>query len=75
MIKTEDIVEHIQSLPIDKRLQLIDSLLCLLNPSDAAIDQEWARVAHDRMNEIRSGSATPVLATDVFARIDKRLAT
>jgi putative addiction module component (TIGR02574 family) len=68
----KEIIEEVESLPVEERVVVIDSLLRTINPPMAEIDTEWARVAKRRLAELRSGRATAVPGNEVFARIRDR---
>jgi len=68
----KEIIEKAESLPVEERAMVIDSLLRTLNPPSADIDIAWAKVARSRLAEIRSGSVQTIPGDEVFARISKR---
>ena len=62
----KEIIEEAESLPVEERVIVIDSLLKTLNPPIPEIDLEWANVARRRLAEFRSGhvkAVNPGLAT------------
>lgn len=68
----KEIIEEAESLPIEERVIVIDSLLKTLNPPIPEIDLEWSNVAKRRLAEFRSGDVKAVPGKDVFARIGER---
>lgn len=68
----KEIIEEAESLPIEERVVVIDSLLRTINPPTAEIDIEWIRVAKRRLAELRSGQVMPIPGNEVFARIRNR---
>ena len=72
MPDVKDIARDAESLPVEERAKLVDSLLRSLNPTDAAIDKKWLAVAKQRLEELRSGKVKPVPADVVFADVEKR---
>jgi putative addiction module component (TIGR02574 family) len=72
-MKTEDLLREIESLPVEERARVADSVLKSLNPPESKIDKKWAEVARRRLEEIRSGAITPVSGEQVFDEIWKRL--
>jgi putative addiction module component (TIGR02574 family) len=74
MTTTQEIIREIQSLPIEERTLLVDSLLRTLNSPEPAIDKAWASTAKRRLAELRTGSVQPVAAEQVFAHIQERFA-
>jgi putative addiction module component (TIGR02574 family) len=74
MPSAREIVEQAESLPVEDRLLVVDSLLRTLNPPDASIDQQWVKVAERRLMEIRSGRVAPLPGDEVLARARQRFA-
>ena len=73
-MSTKEIIEEAESLPVEERALIIDSLLRSLNAPDDAVDREWAAVAQRRLRELRSGEARAIPGDEVFERIWKRFA-
>ncbi len=74
MIKTEDLIAEVMSLPVEVRIQLADKLLRSLNPSRKEIDEAWATEAEKRVQEIRTGQVKTIPGDEVFTKIGNRLA-
>jgi len=74
MPSTAEIIYEAESLPVEERTVVVDSLLRTLNPPDPEIDSKWAAVAKRRLEELRSGHVKPVPGEEVFARIRKQFA-
>ena len=74
MPSTAEIIHEVESLPVEERTFVVDSLLRSLNQPDPEIDKKWAVVAKRRLAELRSGRVKPVPGEEVFARIRQRLA-
>ena len=72
MLGAKQIIEEAESLPVDERLIVVDSLLRSLNPPNPEIDEQWAIVAKRRLAELRSGQVKPVPGEQVFARLQER---
>jgi putative addiction module component (TIGR02574 family) len=72
MTSMAEIIHDAESLPVEERTQVVDSLLRSLNPPDPEMDRQWAVVARQRLEELRSGRIKPVPGDDVFARIRER---
>ncbi len=68
----KEIIQEAESLPIEERAIVVDSLLRSLNPISTEIDIEWIKVAKRRLAELRSGSVKAVPGADVFAKIKER---
>jgi putative addiction module component (TIGR02574 family) len=72
MHKMKEIIEEAESLPVEERAIVIDSLLRSLNPPSVEIDREWAKVAKRRLAELRSGNVKPIPGNEVLAKIRER---
>ena len=72
MRATKEIVEEAESLPVEERVVVIDSLFRTINPSLAEVEAEWMKVAKRRLAELRSGTVKAVPGNEVFARISTR---
>jgi hypothetical protein len=68
----KEIIQEAESLPVEERAIVIDTLLRTLNPPDMGIDNEWLKVAKRRVAELRSGSVNPVPGNEVFSKIRER---
>lgn len=75
MIKTDDLIADVLSLPVEIRMQLADRLLQSLNPSRKEIDEAWAAEAEKRVAEIRTGKVKTIPGEEVFKKIGNRLPT
>lgn len=71
-MKIKDLIEEAESLPVDERALVVDSLLRSLNPPESEIDKKWAAVARRRLEEIRSGSVEAIPGEEVFGKIWKK---
>ena len=69
MLGIKEIVKEAESLPVEERAIVVDSLLRTLNPPDSEVDRRWAMVAKRRLTELRIGQVQPVPDDEVFARI------
>lgn len=72
MHRMKEIIQEAESLPIEERAIVIDSLLRSLNPTLTEIDIEWIKVAKRRLAELRSGSVKAIPGADVFIKIKDR---
>jgi len=69
MLSTQELLNEAESLPIEDRINLADSLLKTLNTPDPSIDSEWIAVAKRRLEEIHSCKISPVPGPEVFREI------
>jgi len=68
----KDLIQEAESLPVEERALVVDSLLRSLNPPEAEIDRKWAQVARKRVEELRCGTVEAVPGEQVFERIWNR---
>jgi len=73
MPNTAQIIQEAESLPVEERTVVVDSLLRSLNPPDPEVDRKWSAVAKRRLEDLRSGRVKPIPGEEVFARIRQRL--
>ena len=71
-MKVKDLINEAESLPVEERAMVVDSLLRSLNPTESEIDRKWAAVAQRRLEEIRSGAVEAIPGEQVFEKIWKR---
>jgi hypothetical protein len=72
-MKTDDLIQEIQSLPVDERTRVADCVLRSLNQTVPDIDQKWAYLATKRLHDITTGAVQPVAGDEVFDEIWRRL--
>ncbi|SFB87984.1 putative addiction module component, TIGR02574 family [Marinospirillum celere] len=68
-----ELIREVELLPVEERAKVAESVLQSLNPPEPEIDQQWAAVARQRLEEVRSGSVQTLPGEEVFARIWKSL--
>ncbi len=68
----KEIIQEAASLPVEERVMVVDSLLQTLNPPDAEIEKEWAKVSMRRLAELRSGRVKAIPGDEVFMKIQER---
>jgi putative addiction module component (TIGR02574 family) len=73
MYKTNEIMDEIDSLPIDIKTQILERILHSINPTQEKIDRLWAKEAEKRVKEIESGKVDTIPGDKVFEEIRKRL--
>ncbi len=69
--QTMEIMDVVDSLPIDMKLELIDHLLESISPSTKDIEDEWKVEAERRVDEVRTGKVKPIPVEEVFAEIER----
>jgi putative addiction module component (TIGR02574 family) len=73
MYKTNEIMDEIDSLPIDIKTQILERILHSINPTQEKIDRLWAKEAEKRVKEIESGKVDTIPGDKVFEETRKRL--
>lgn len=68
-MNTKDLIEEALSLPIEKRVMVVETILKSMNPPEEAIDKQWAEVARKRLLDLRSGKAESIPGEEVFKNI------
>ncbi len=71
-MKTKELIAEAVSLPVEERALLVDSLLSSLNTPEFSIDQQWIKVAKDRLQQLKAGEVTAVSGEEVFKKIAAR---
>ncbi len=72
-MNTQKLIDEAVSLPVEKRVLLVDSLLLSLNQPTSEVDTKWATLAQRRLAEMRDGTINTVPGAEVFDKIWKRL--
>ena len=68
-MNTKELIDEAVSLPIEKRVLVVDSLLQSLNQPESEIDKKWNEVAQKRLMEMRSGKIESIPGEQVFKKI------
>ncbi|RKZ51360.1 MAG: addiction module protein [Candidatus Parabeggiatoa sp. nov. 3] len=71
-MNTQILIKEANSLPVEERAIIVDSLLKTLNTPESDIDQKWVTVAKARLQQIRSGEVKPIPGEEVFSNIRSR---
>jgi putative addiction module component (TIGR02574 family) len=72
MPSAKESIDQVESLPVEERALVVDSLLQTLNRPDPEIDRKGAEVARRRLADFRAGRVRPVPGDEVFERARKR---
>lgn len=72
MMKTNELLSMAESLPIEIKIRLIDTLLNSIHPSQSEIDELWEKEAERRVDQIKSGEMKPISGEEVFKEIQNR---
>lgn len=71
-LTTKKIIEEIESLPIEARAKVAESVLKSLNPTDSKIDDKWIEIAEKRLEEMISGEVKSIPGDEVFNKIQEK---
>ena len=69
--QTMEIMDVVDSLPIDMKLEIIDHLLESISPTNKVVEDAWKVEAERRIEEVRSGKVKPIPVAEVFAEIER----
>lgn len=72
MLSAPQIIREAESLPVDERAQIVDSLLRSLNQTVPEIDQLWVRASQSRLDALRSGTVRGIGIEAVLDRLQDR---
>lgn len=67
-----EIISDAESLPVEERAIVADSILRTLNRPDPDVDRKWAEIARRRLEELRSGRVKAIGGDQVFAKVRER---
>ncbi len=70
--ETMDIIERVELLPIDMKIELVDKILESLTPTQKEFDQLWKAEVERRIDEVESGKVKTIPGDEVFAKIRAR---
>lgn len=71
--QTIEIMEVVDSLPIDMKLELVDRLLDSITPTRPDIDEAWKDEVERRIDEVERGEVQLIPGEEVFKRIRERV--
>lgn len=72
-MKVNELIDEAVDLPVEERVQIIDSLLKTLNMPDTENDRQWLDLAKKRLEQIHSGEAELISSEEVFKNISAKL--
>ena len=70
--QTLEIMDVVDSLPIDMKLEIIDHLLESISPTNKEVEDAWKEEVERRIDEVESGEVKLIPGEEVFARMRKR---
>jgi hypothetical protein len=68
-MNTNELIDEAVSLPIEKRVLIVDSLLQSLNQPNSKIDEKWSEVAQKRLMEMGFRKIKPIPREKGFKNI------
>ncbi len=71
-VQQTEVMDMVDHLPIDMKLELIDHLLESISPSNEEIDDAWMEEVERRIDEVESGEVKLIPLEEVRARLGKR---
>ncbi|MGD9561049.1 MAG: addiction module protein [Pyrinomonadaceae bacterium] len=70
--QSAELMDVVDSLPIDMKLELIDHLLASISPKTEEIDEAWKAEVERRIDEVESGEVQLIPLEEVRERLGKR---
>jgi putative addiction module component (TIGR02574 family) len=70
--KTAELMDVVDSLPIDMKLEMIDHLLESISPRSKEIDEAWKAEVERRIDEVENGEVKLIPLEEVRERLGKR---
>ena len=67
-----DLLERVDSLPIDMKIEIVGKILESLSPTQKDIDDLWKAEVERRIDDLESGKAKTIPGDQVFANIRER---
>ena len=71
-LKEQELFDEINSLPLDIKTRIVDTILKEINPINSEIDSLWIEEVHKRKREIESGEVRLVDGDVVFQKISEK---
>lgn len=70
--QTAEILDVVDSLPIDMKLEIIDHLLESISPRSKEVDEAWKDEVERRIDEVESGAVKLIPLEEVRNRLGKK---
>ena len=70
--QTMEIMDVVDSLPIDMKLEIIDHLLESISPTKKEVEEAWKEEVERRIDEVENGKVKLIPGEEVFARMRER---
>ena len=72
MLKTDKLLDEIDSLPIDIKTDIVERILKSINPTQKNIDILWATEVETRVKEIKDNKVITIPGDQVFHELKNR---
>ncbi|MEP6946603.1 MAG: addiction module protein [Acidobacteriota bacterium] len=69
---TMDIMERVESLPIDLKIELVDKILESISPTNKDVEEAWKDEVERRIDEVERGEVKLIPLEEVRERLGKR---
>ncbi|CAN5600884.1 hypothetical protein BH10ACI3_BH10ACI3_14410 [soil metagenome] len=69
---TMDLMESVEMLPIDMKIELVDKILESISPTNTDVEEAWKDEVERRIDEVESGEVKLIPGEEVFARMRER---
>ncbi len=70
--QTMGIMDVVDSLPIEMKLEIIDHLLESISPRNNGVEEAWKEEVERRIDEVENGEVELIPGEEVFARMRER---
>ncbi len=74
MLNTQEVMDHLVSLPVENRAAVVETLLASLNQLSPEVEAAWIDVAERRASEVRERAVSTRPADEVFDAARRRTA-
>lgn len=71
-LNANQLLNEVDSMPLDLKTKLIDKLLRSLSPHSDTIDALWKKEVDKRVDAIEAGEVSLIDGNEVFRKIQKR---
>jgi len=68
----DEIIERVDSLPLDMRIELVEKLIHNLQLDELNVEQEWLALAEKRLEEVKSGKVDTISMDSVIREARER---
>ena len=70
--QSAEIMDVVDSLPIDMKLEIIDHLLESISPRKDEVEEAWKEEVERRIDEVENGEVKLIPGEEVFAKMRER---